>query len=451
MNDKLRIPTIPELLVLNYLTEQTRPFHTIYERFLKNLKVNVLHGTPRALQTLADELVVRFLLLFVRDHSTIWMHFIDGPITKLFSREEWIAICGRLGSNSHAISIIWLECWLERRFRESLAKVELDGLVTDFEKALSDAKELIITCKVFDEAIREGLKSGNLSKGAIKEFLGSNQDNKTPSACDRCINFIQSFPPQYEKYSADGLVMERNYLSEHGLFAHLHRMDEGILKNFFLRTLEVHAQKLARAFSEGIEDHIGPIFETFYRILGKFKRRFVGGHFEHYLNATLLGERKHALSDREKIVYRNNITCPFCGYDFGKILKGKKSGSIECPSCKASVGVWAFRNDLIPMSELPESFFRDPLDSKRSTHRVTTFTPTIEANLSNLLDRRLGDIPLTEKERELIDNIREADEEKISMSGVLRRIASEQGKSEHTLKEHYKNALKKLKKYVPKK
>ena len=444
MNDKMRTLTIPELLVHKYLTEQIPEFRTIHKKYEKTFKANRLRG-------LTDELVVRFLLIFVRNHSSIWMRFRDEPLSNLFSTEEWTATCEYWRNDNYTISIFVLDRWLSRRFRQSLTKEEMEVLVTDFEKCLNDARELIISAGLSYKAIRKALKSRELLGEEIIKFLDSNKEDKEPLAYERSVNFLSRLPSDIQKSLGDALVVERNYLSRQGLFAHLQRIEEAILGKYFLDTLKTHASRLARAVGERGNERISWAYEIYYSILGKFKRQ-PKAHFEHYLNATLLGERKYALSDREKIVYRDDTTCPFCGYGLGEILKGKTSGSIECPSCHVSVGVWAFQNDLVPMSELPESFFRDPLDSKGPTYRVKTFAPTMgEYDFSDLLDQFLIVNPvLTNKEMEIVDAIREADGEGISMSEVLRRIASEQGKSPHTVTEHWKNAKKKLKKLAKK-
>jgi DNA-binding CsgD family transcriptional regulator len=61
------------------------------------------------------------------------------------------------------------------------------------------------------------------------------------------------------------------------------------------------------------------------------------------------------------------------------------------------------------------------------------------------LDQYIADTSLTPREQEVIKSVRVADGDGISMSKVLGQIARDQGKSIHTLKEHYKNALRKLK------
>ena len=442
--------TVPELLTFKYLTEQIPPFRTRYKRFWKNFEVNVLHGAPEALKTLADELVVRFLLIFVRDHRDIFMRFMNEPLRTLFSAKELASIRDRWGNDVDVTSIFALDRWLSRRFKESLTKEEKGVLVEDFGRALNDAKELIVSGKLFYEAIREALKSRELLGEEILKFLDSNKEDKVPAAYDRCVNFLRGLPPEYQKVLADTLVTERNYLSDRGLFAHLQRMEEGILNNYFLETLKTHARKLAKALREGVEEHLGFVYDIYYKILPKFRRQ-PESHFEHFLNATLAGERKHALSDREKIVYRDDASCPFCGYGLGEILKGKTSGSVECPFCHVSVGAWAFINDLIPKSELPDSFFQNPWESKGPTYRVKTFTPMIDPNFSEVLDRLLAfDISLTEKEREVIEAIREVDGQGVSISKTLGRIGMEQGRNEHTLNWHWKNAKKKLKKLTKK-
>ena len=451
MNDEMKTVTIFELLTLKYLTTEIPPFRPCYKQFLKNLNVEVLDDAPKVLKDLADELVVRFILIFIRDHRDTWMRFEKEPLSNLFSSEELKTISDRFGMDSYATAIIRLDRWLSRRFQQSLTKEEMEVLVTDFEKCLNDARELIISAQSFYTAIRAGLKTGTLSGEEVIEFLDSNKEATEPMAYDRSINFLTKLPSDQQKYLADSLVPERNYLQWRGLLTHLHRIEEAMMERYFLKTITAHTAKLARAVGERAGERIAWAYEVYYSILGKFKRQ-PKAHFEHYLNATLLGERKHALSDREKTIYRDDVTCPFCGCALVDILKGKTRGSIECPFCHVFIGVEAFENDLILISEEPDSFFRDPFETKGPTYRVRTFTPTIgEVDFSDLLDRLLLVNPvLTNKEGEVVEAIREADGEGVSMSKVLRRIAAEQGKSEHTLSEHKKNAVKKLKKLAKK-
>jgi hypothetical protein len=430
--------TIPELLTLKYLTESIRPFRTIYKKFDKTFRANELRG-------MADELLIRFLLIFIRGHSSVWMRFKDEPLSNLFSREEWIAICEHWKNDEYVLSILTLDRWLDRRFKESLTKEEMNLLLTDFEKCLNDARELVISAQLCYTTIRADLKSRAISGEEIIQLLDSNKNCTEPLAYDRSVDFLSKLLSQ-RKSVGDALVTERNYLERRGLFAHLQRIEEGILGKYFLDTLKTHASKLARAVGERGGEQISWAYEVYYSILGKFKRQ-PKAHFEHYLNRYLLKERKHELTYRDKFILRDNLDCPFCGYDLKETLKGKMTTCVICPNCKIAIAPWAFKNDLIPKSELPDSFFRDPFESKGPTYRVRTFTPNIgEHDFSDDLDRLvMVDSLLTAKERELIEDIRDANSQGVSMSKVLRRIASEQGKSPHTVTEHYKNALNKLK------
>jgi DNA-binding CsgD family transcriptional regulator len=374
------------------------------------------------------------------------MRFQDEPLVNLFTPKGWKSICDFFGNDNYGKAIIVLDRWLERRFKESLSKEEVHFLVTDFETSLNDAKELLDSAKLFLKAITASLKTGALNKDEVIEFLDRNKDATTPEAYSRCIDFLRKLAIEYEKLAGDGLVVERNYLERHGLFAHLHRIEEGILENYFLDTLKTHVAKLARAVGERAVERIGWAFDIYYSILGKFKRQ-PKAHFEYYLNATLLGERKYALSDREKMALRDDLVCPFCNYDLKETLKGKRTASVICPNCKIAIAPWAFENYLIPKSELPDSFFRNAEDPKGPTYRVKTFTPTIgEEDFSDLLDRLLlVDPSLTNKEREVVEAIRDLDGRGISMSETLREIAKGQGKSNETIRMHYKSAVRKLK------
>jgi len=469
-NDKI---TFPELLTFKYLTEQIRPFCTRYKRFLKNLNVEVLHGAPEALNTLADELMIRFLLIFIRDRRSTWMRFQDEPLDNLFSWEEWMFICDFLGNDNYGKAIVVLDRWLERKFKKSLTKPEMEALVTDFEKCLNDARELMISAQLFYTSIRAVLKSGALRGEEIIEFLDGNIDDKTPEAYRRCMALFEKFPIEYQKFLIDALVVEWNYLShKYYLPAHFQSVDRGLF-NHFLKILETHARKLGKAFREGVEDHLGFVYEIFYKILPKFKRQDEG-HFEHLLNRYLHRERKHILTDREKIVFYDDVTCPFCGFDLTETVNGKKSGSVICPSCTVAVGIWAFKNKLHRRVNLRNEFLnmpgwsRDglgvdeetPMSDKPFSH-LDEVVMAIEENEDDgasdksgeeeiafdapTLDDFLSRASLTAKEKELIQAIREVDGEGISISEVLRRIASEQGKSDHTVREHYKHVVTKLK------
>ena len=446
MNDEMKTVTIFELLTPKYLTTEIPPFRPCYKQFLKNLNVEVLDDAPKVLKDLADELVVRFILIFIRDHRDTWMRFENEPLSNLFSPEEWTSICDFFGNNNYGKAIVVLDRWLERRFRQSLSKEEINILATDFEKCLNDARELVISAQLFYTTIRAGLKTGALRGEEIIELLDSNKEDKEPPAFTRSVQFLTKLPSDQQKNLADSLVPERNYLERRGLLTHLHRLEEAMMERYFLKTITTHAAKLARALGERAGERIAWAYDIYYQALSRFKR-IAEGHFEHFLNATLLGERKHALSDREKTIYRDDVTCPFCGYALVDILKGKTRGSVECPSCHVFIGVEAFENDLILISEEPDSFFRDPFETKGPTYRVRAFTPTIsEHDFPDLLDRVLPvDPSLTKKELEVIEAIREMEGSGLSMSKILRQIAANQGKSDHTILEHYKNALKKLK------
>jgi uncharacterized Zn finger protein (UPF0148 family) len=454
--------TIPELLTFKYLTESIRPFRTIYKQFLKNLKVNVLHGAPRVLKTLADELAIRFILIFIRNHRDTWMGFENEPLSNLFSPEEWIAICEHWKNDEYALSILTLDRYLDRRFRQSLTKDEMNLLLTDFETSLNDAKEILDSAKLFLDAIRDSLKKGELTHDAVINFLNSNIDDKTPEAYRRCMAFFEKFPIEYQKSLVDALMIERNYLSRlHDLPAHFQAVEGGLF-NYFLKTLETHARKLGKVLGKRMEDHLGDVYEVYYSILGKFKRQ-PGGHFEHYLNRYLHRERKHMLTDREKTIFYDDVTCPLCGFDLTETVDGKKSGSVVCPVCRGAVGVWAFENALwqkTPFIRLP-AWSRDELEegvvSDKPFSNLDDVVRAIEEGEGNeeaeeqtvfdppTLDQFLMDVPLTPKERELVENIREMDASGLSMSKILRQIAANQGKSDHTILEHYKNAVKKLK------
>ena len=212
MNDKMKTITIPESLTFKYLTEQIRPFRTIYKKFLKNLNVEVLHGAPKVLKTLADDLEVAFLLIFVREHRSIWMRFFDEPVSNFFSSDELKTIHDLWGNDVYAISIMALDRWLSRRFRESLTKEEMNVLLTDFETSLNDVKELIVSAKLFLDSIRDSLKKGELTHDAVIDFLNGNKDSSTPEAYRRYMTFFEKFPIEYQKSLVDALVIERNYL-----------------------------------------------------------------------------------------------------------------------------------------------------------------------------------------------------------------------------------------------
>lgn len=261
------------------------------------------------------------------------------------------------------------------------------------------------------------------------------------------------------------MVIERNYLSRlHDLPAHFQAVERGLFTEYFFKTLETHARKLGKALRKQVEDHLGDVYEIYYKVLPKFKRQ-PEGHFEHYLNRYLHRERKYLLTDHEKIVHYDDVTCPFCAFNLSEILKQKESRSVVCPACKVAIGVWAFENALwqkTPFLRVP-AWSRDELEggavSDKPFSNLDDVVREIEEEEggedgeiqeqtvfdSPTFDQFLGNVPLTAKESEVIESIREADSQGVSMSETLRRIASEQGKSEHTIREHYKNALKKLK------
>jgi DNA-binding CsgD family transcriptional regulator len=459
--------TISELLTFKHLTKQIRPFRTIYKKYEKTFRAKGLRG-------LTDELVVRFLLIFVRNHAAIWMRFENEPLDKLFSREEWATICDRWGNDNYAIAISTLDRWLCKRFKESLTKEEVHSLLTDFETSLNDAKELLDSARVFLDSLQESLKKGWLTKDEVLDFLNGNKEDKTPEAYRRCMAFFEKFPIEYQKFLVDALVIERNYLSRlHDLPAHFQAVESGLFTKYFLKTLEIHAQKIGKALRERMGDYLGDIYEIYYSILGKFKRQ-PKAHFEHYLNRYLHRERKHLITDRQKTILYDDLMCPFCGFDLTETVNGKATGSVICPSCTVAVGIWAFKNKLHRRVNLRNEFLnmpgwsRDglgvdeetPISDKPFSH-LDEVVMAIEENEDDgasdesgeegiafdapTLDDLLSWASLTAKEKELIQAIREADGEGISISEVLRRIAREQGKSEHTVREHYKHVVTKLK------
>lgn len=460
-----------ELLVYKYLTDVIEPFKSIHAKIEESLDYD---GEDR--KALWAELSIRFSLLFIRDNIPAWMAWEHKPLNEICSKEELLQICDRYrqysGDHEGGIPYTWvgiwlIDVWMRDHFKKVTPKKEFKRLCEDYKKSLNASRELVITATLVDKAIADGLESGHLTKEEVTKFVNL-KDLKSPDAYNHSINFLKKLPDIYRKDLDSSIGVERNYLARYDELTKHFQMVDKRLNEIFLQLILKHAGAWKKQYFETDdrpESYTTSVFEAYHEALDRFKRGGKGC-LEHFLEATLKGEKQHFL-EREGIKkthpeLKEEIICPSCGYDCRSIIRDKKSRlkkKIVCPSCGLAITVEdAWVTKAIPWSELPSSFKKTPeleghslfyeeldagMDEELDDEEIS------EKNNEDLrkesLDYLIETRRLSKQQKQIIEIVRNEPSTDIKQKQLFKKIARRLSITEEAVKDSYYDALDKLK------